>query len=71
MKYTLMLGLGGVDEYLSMAKAADQAGWDCIGLPDSIFFPKFNESDYPMRIRKWSVTLWKAYQLLIRLLPWR
>lgn len=47
MKYTLMLGLGGVDEYLSMAKAADQAGWDCIGLPDSIFFPKVNESDYP------------------------
>jgi probable F420-dependent oxidoreductase len=47
MKYTLMLGLGGVDEYLEMARTADQAGWDCIGLPDSIFFPKVNESDYP------------------------
>ena len=47
MKYTLMFGLGGIDDYLAMAKAADESGWDCISIPDSIFFPKFNESDYP------------------------
>ena len=47
MKYTLMMGLGGVDDYIDIAKAADESGWDCISLPDSIFFPKENESDYP------------------------
>jgi len=47
MKYTLMLGLGGVDDYLDMARAADRAGWDGLSIPDSIFFPKFNESEYP------------------------
>ena len=47
MKYTLMMGLGGIDDYLEMARAADQAGWDCLSIPDSIFFPKHNESEYP------------------------
>jgi len=47
MKYTLILGLGGVDSYLKMAQTADETGWDSICVPDSIFFPRFNESDYP------------------------
>lgn len=47
MKYTLMLGLGGIEDYLEIARAADESGWDCISMPDSIFFPQVNESDYP------------------------
>lgn len=47
MKYTLVLGLGAIDIYREMAVTADEYGWDCLCVPDSIFFPKRNESDYP------------------------
>ncbi|MBL0122981.1 MAG: TIGR03619 family F420-dependent LLM class oxidoreductase [Betaproteobacteria bacterium] len=47
MRFTLMLGLGGYQDYLAIAKAAEECGWDAISLPDSIFFPKISESEYP------------------------
>ena len=47
MRFTLMLGLGGYQDYLAVARAAEECGWDGISLPDSIFFPKISESDYP------------------------
>jgi probable F420-dependent oxidoreductase len=47
MRYTLMLGLGGHEDYAVLAAAAEQAGWNAISVPDSIFYPKTSESDYP------------------------
>lgn len=47
MRFTLMLGLGGYQDYLAVAKAAEECGWASISLPDSIFFPRMSESDYP------------------------
>jgi probable F420-dependent oxidoreductase len=42
-----MFGLGGVEHYQQMAVAAEECGWNAISVPDSLFFPKRSESDYP------------------------
>lgn len=47
MRFTLMLGIGGYEDYQAVARAAEEAGWSSIGLPDSIFFPEKSTSDYP------------------------
>lgn len=47
MRFTLMLGLGGYEDYLAIAQAAEAAGWHGISMPDSIFFPQSSESEYP------------------------
>ena len=47
MRFTLMLGLGGYQDYAAVARAAEQAGWDAISVPDSIFYPKISDSEYP------------------------
>lgn len=47
MRFTLMLGLGGHEHYPVVAAAAERAGWNAISVPDSIFYPKISESDYP------------------------
>jgi probable F420-dependent oxidoreductase len=47
VRFTLMLGLGGHEHYPQLAPAAERAGWDAISVPDSIFYPKISESDYP------------------------
>jgi probable F420-dependent oxidoreductase len=47
MRFTLMLGIGGYEDYQAIARAAEEAGWSSIGLPDSIFFPEKATSDYP------------------------
>lgn len=47
MRFTLMLGIGGYQDYVPVAQAADAAGWSSISMPDSIFFPKQTESEYP------------------------
>jgi probable F420-dependent oxidoreductase len=47
MRFTLMLGLGGHEDYATLAKAADQSGWTSLSVPDSIFYPKISESEYP------------------------
>lgn len=47
MRFTLMLGLGGYEDYPTLAQAAEQAGWTAISVPDSIFYPQSTESDYP------------------------
>jgi probable F420-dependent oxidoreductase len=47
MRYTLMLGLGGHEDYSRLAQAAEAAGWNAISVPDSIFYPRISESDYP------------------------
>jgi len=47
MRFTLMLGIGGYQDYQAVAQAAEASGWASIGLPDSIFFPEQATSDYP------------------------
>jgi len=47
MRFTLMLGLGGYQDYQTLARAAEDAGWHSLSVPDSIFYPKITESEYP------------------------
>jgi len=47
MRFTLMLGLGGYQDYLPLAPAAEAAGWSAVSMPDSIFYPSITESEYP------------------------
>jgi alkanesulfonate monooxygenase SsuD/methylene tetrahydromethanopterin reductase-like flavin-dependent oxidoreductase (luciferase family) len=47
MRFTLMMGLGGFEDYLAIATAAQSAGWTTISMPDSIFFPQSTASEYP------------------------
>lgn len=47
MRFTLMLGIGGYQDYHAIAQAAEAHGWTSISMPDSIFFPQKTESDYP------------------------
>ena len=47
MHFTLMLDLGGFEDYLAIAKTAERAGSTTISMPDSIFFPRATASGYP------------------------
>lgn len=47
MRFTLMLGLGGYQDYLDVARVAEETGWNALSVPDSIFFPRKTESEYP------------------------
>ena len=46
-RFTLMLGMGGYEDYQAVARAAEAAGFASVSMPDSIFFPQKTESDYP------------------------
>jgi alkanesulfonate monooxygenase SsuD/methylene tetrahydromethanopterin reductase-like flavin-dependent oxidoreductase (luciferase family) len=47
MRFTLMTGLGGTEDYTAIAPAAEDAGWTSMAIPDSLFYPEVTESDYP------------------------
>lgn len=47
MRFTLMLGIGGCEDYQTLARAAEDAGWTSVSMPDSIFFPRETDSEYP------------------------
>ena len=47
MRCTLMMGIGGHEDYVAVARAAEDAGWATISVPDSFFFPRTTESEYP------------------------
>jgi len=47
MRFTLMTGLGGIEDYRELARAAEQNGWTSMAIPDSLFYPEVTESDYP------------------------
>jgi probable F420-dependent oxidoreductase len=47
MRFTLMTGLGGTEDYTAIATAAEAAGWSSLAVPDSLFYPEVTESDYP------------------------
>lgn len=57
MRFTLALGLGGYQDYLYLAQAAETSGWSAITTPDSIFYPRLPESEYPSAaLRKFLAT---------------
>jgi probable F420-dependent oxidoreductase len=47
MRFTLQLGFARYPDYQVIARAAEEAGFSSIGLPDSFFFPKDSDSEYP------------------------
>src|SRR5574337_456680 len=47
MHFTLQLGFSSYRNYPAIAKAAEAAGWSYLSMPDSLFFPRVTESDYP------------------------
>jgi probable F420-dependent oxidoreductase len=47
MRYTLNLSFLEPANYLPAARAAEEAGYDSIGISDSVFFPKDTSSKYP------------------------
>lgn len=47
MKFVLQLGFSHYNDYVKLVQAADEAGWEAVSMPDSLFFPKLSESDYP------------------------
>jgi alkanesulfonate monooxygenase SsuD/methylene tetrahydromethanopterin reductase-like flavin-dependent oxidoreductase (luciferase family) len=47
MRFTLMLSRGEHRHFQAIAQAAEASGWTSITIPDSLFFPRATESDYP------------------------
>jgi probable F420-dependent oxidoreductase len=47
MRFTLMLSRGEHRDFQGIARAAEESGWTSITIPDSLFFPRATESDYP------------------------
>ena len=47
MKFTISLPFTPPDHLLPIAVAAEEAGWDAISLPDSVFFPEEVPAGYP------------------------
>src|SRR5579863_7162871 len=47
MRFTLMLSQGEHQDYQAVARAAEEAGFSSITIPDSLFFPRTTESVYP------------------------
>ncbi len=47
MRFTLILSQGEYEDYQAIAPAAEAAGFTSIAIPDSVFFPKSTESEYP------------------------
>lgn len=47
MRFSYQIGMCEADHYLPLAKAAEQAGYDGITIPDSICYPQQASSKYP------------------------
>ncbi len=47
MRFTLMTGLGGIEDYPQLARTAEDSGWSPLAIPDSLFYPEVTELDYP------------------------
>ncbi len=50
MEFTLALAMVPADRFLPLARAADAAGWDAIGVPDSVFYPEAVSAGYPFSV---------------------
>ncbi len=47
MRFTLAIAMQPADHVLPLARAAEEAGWDDIAVPDAIFYPRHTDTDYP------------------------
>ena len=47
MKYSLLLGFSDYRDFPALAQAAEAAGFHSVCMPDSLFYPKATESEYP------------------------
>jgi probable F420-dependent oxidoreductase len=47
MRFTLALGFSQHPDFQRIACAAEEAGWTSICMPDTFFFPKTTQSEYP------------------------
>lgn len=47
MKFTLPVVLTPPEQYLAIARAAEEAGWDSITVPDHVFYPEVTSGKYP------------------------
>ncbi|MCU1496716.1 MAG: hypothetical protein JWM47_669 [Acidimicrobiales bacterium] len=47
MKFTLALAMTPPERIVPLAKIADDAGWDAVAVPDSVFFPERVSAKYP------------------------
>lgn len=45
--FSLSLAMCPPDRLIPLAKAAEDAGWDSVAVPDSVFFPESVSADYP------------------------
>ena len=47
VRFTLALAMTPPERILPLARAAEEAGWDAVCLPDSVFFPEEVSGSYP------------------------
>lgn len=47
MKFALLLGFSHFSDFPALAQAAEAAGFNSACMPDSLFYPKSTESEYP------------------------
>jgi len=47
VRFTLMLGFSRFQDYPAIAREAERSGWSSVSMPDSLFFPRETESEYP------------------------
>ena len=47
MKFAISISMCPHEHYLPLARAADDAGFWAVGVPDSVFFPETASADYP------------------------
>lgn len=47
MRFTLQLGFAHYPNFQTIARVAEAAGFSSIGIPDSFFFPRSTDSQYP------------------------
>lgn len=47
MKFTLALAMVEPPQYLALARAAEENGFDCVAVPDSVFYPERVSAPYP------------------------
>lgn len=47
MRFTLALAMCPPERILPLARLAEAAGWDAVGVPDSVFYPESTTARYP------------------------
>ena len=47
MRFSYAESICDVSHYLPLARAADDAGWDAMVVPDSVAYPRDSDSKYP------------------------